>query len=478
MSDFVSKITQKQLIANPLGEVTRLFGDPSEEQPHRWEYMHFERAEGAILAHPDLLEDFFSGRELRIHPQKWEDPLQIGNKALNILPYTQRHRPASLALDALHQYKPDLFYERWLPWTEAALKSIYLEDKEEALSAGQSAPSDLYRALRSTSLRVVARTVCSSFKGALLSTLEESLEGIDTAYARLAFGGNRARFAWLPGSDIKVAGQSLKALEASVRPLIRERIGGTSQGDDLITRWVNTRGKDGRSLKEDQIIEEVVTFLVMGYTSLPKLLFGAVISINQDREAGFLAELKRELNGVVKLMTAPPIADERTPPPITPQNESAWRTIPLHNSVIMETLRLYAPHWLSQYQIDHGVFILGHQQIAGESGPTLDTNTHVWLSPYQLHRDPNRFRDPTRFWPQRWSGNLEAQLPKYGFAPFGFGGKSPLSEVYCREMAPRILLMWFARYTTLNVPEEVEWEMSLCLRPTTPISWLHMRDIE
>ena len=126
------------------------------------------------------------------------------------------------------------------------------------------------------------------FRGELLNQVEAALEGIDTAYARVAYTGARTRFGLLQNPDVKQASQSLKSLEATIRPIIRDQIGGGDKKDDLLTRWVHTKGIDGRSLKEDQVMSEAICFLMMAYTSLPKILFGAITNITMESQSDFL----------------------------------------------------------------------------------------------------------------------------------------------------------------------------------------------
>lgn len=478
MGQNASKSTYKQLLAQPLIELNSLF--PLKAQANsdiKWRPLSFENIKAYTLHHPHLIEDFFSGRDVQFKTDVWDDPAKIETKALNLRTFTQRFKPMTPALKAIQKHQPSEFFERWLPWTEAALKKVYTQAREEAQEQGRNTASQLYESLRSASMMIVGRTVCNKFKGDTLKEIEAALEGLDTVYARLAHGGARGRFNWLPGSDVKLASQYLKDLESHIRPIIRDQIGGGEEGDDLLSRWIQTKGSDGRSLKEDQIINEAIAFLSMAYTSLPKLLFGAIINVSLGQADDFLAELSKETSAVVKLLTAPPVIDDKTPAPITPHNEEAWKTLPLHNAVVLESLRLYPPNWLAQFKISSGKFpLVSASEDTGKGElPKAETDQQVWLSPWEFHHS-SYFQKPKRFWPQRWMGNLEAQLPMHIFSPFGFSGNISLSEIYCKEIATRFLMMWFARYTAVNVPEKISWELSLCLRPSTNIHWLHKRD--
>ena len=89
--------------------------------------------------------------------------------------------------------------------------------------------------------------------------------------------------------------------------------------------------------------------------------------------------------------------DEGTPPPITPHNESAWKTIPLHNAIVLEALRLYPPNWLSQYRVSSGVLPLGSAQQDEERGPTTTVDDLIWLSPWGSHHNSESFPKESDF---------------------------------------------------------------------------------
>ena len=480
MGKIIYKTGHKQLISQPLLELSNISPPHIKlaQQAGRWHYIQFDKHPGLAIYHPHLINDLFSEQDVKITPDPWEDPAKLGEKALNLRPCTQRTRRLTPELEAIQSHLPSEFFDRWLPWTESALKKTYIEDRDGQEYAGIQAKPKLYENLRRASMMVVGRTVCSMFKGELLKEIETALEGLDTSYARVIYTGARVRFGFMQSPDVKHAAQCLKQLEKTIRPIIRDQIGGGEKRDDLLTRWVHTKDINGRTLnlKEDQVINEVVCFLVMAYTSLPKILFGAVTSIDIVNQSDFLEEIAKETSNAVKLITNLPTLGEGTPPPITPHNEMAFRTIPLHNAIVLEALRLYPAAWLSQYRVTEGVMPLGGAQADEESGPTVSEGDLVWLSPWGAHHHSEYFTQPMRFWPQRWAGNLEKQLPTHQFAPFGYHGKPSLSEVYCRELAPRFLMMWFARYTVVDVPKDISWELSICLRPKTSVGWLHKRD--
>ena len=90
--------------------------------------------------------------------------------------------------------------------------------------------------------------------------------------------------------------------------------------------------------------------------------------------------------------------------------------LPYLDAVIKETLRLYAPLPASEPRkrpVD--TMIDGHQ---------IPANTIVSMSPYALHRNPEIFRHPLVFNPERWLGEPKdiVEMEKW-FWPFSSGGR-------------------------------------------------------
>lgn len=96
-----------------------------------------------------------------------------------------------------------------------------------------------------------------------------------------------------------------------------------------------------------------------------------------------------------------------------PTAEASDRCVYL-NAVIKETLRLYAPLPSSE-----------PRSLAVQSeidGYTLPANTVVGMQPYSLHRNPEVFKDPLTFDPERWLGDGAAEANRWFWA-FSSGGR-------------------------------------------------------
>src|SRR5258708_33921448 len=109
--------------------------------------------------------------------------------------------------------------------------------------------------------------------------------------------------------------------------------------------------------------------------------------------------------------------------------------------VVREAMRLCPPAWLLLRERMQGVEIGGY---------TLPKGSIVWISPYLMHRDPRYFDEPETFLPERWAGNLEKQIPRYAYFPFG-GGPHVCTGQALATLEANILLATILQRCTLTL---------------------------
>lgn len=423
----------------------------SERQPSPLARFQLNGASGLMLRSASAIEEVLLSRSIKRSFLPWGEALKWPAARLALLhPQGQRTRPLSSAQEAMNNLKLNHFFDHWTKWVITDLRDV-----------AESYPDqDLYALLRLVSMRVVARTLCVSLEGEALTPIIEQLEVLDTSAARLIFTGQGNRPAWLPGSDHKRVEKAMHELEHLVRKHVRDRIGGVSE-DDLLSLWVETYGADGKPAGELEVISEGVGLLIMAYTALPKLLFGAAVSLSPSMHGELLPHLQREFKLAIEALNAP--SSEGAPPSI--KRDPARQSLRLHQLVAMEAERLYPPVWLVPYRAVS----------AGELGPiVVREGEELWTSPWANHLNPKLFKEPERFWPQRWGGQLEAQLPRYALAPYGVEGQPRFAERVCRELLPRLIMIWCELFEAQGSTEELSgltWSLSLCLKPTTPVRW-------
>ena len=82
MSENPSRSTYKQMVAEPLTELGKLFPVKGGlvEQATKWRRLSFDQTQGVTLHNAYLIEDFFSGQDVQITATPWGDPAKLGKK--------------------------------------------------------------------------------------------------------------------------------------------------------------------------------------------------------------------------------------------------------------------------------------------------------------------------------------------------------------------------------------------------------------
>ncbi|CAG2105380.1 unnamed protein product [Medioppia subpectinata] len=107
--------------------------------------------------------------------------------------------------------------------------------------------------------------------------------------------------------------------------------------------------------------------------------------------------------------------------------------LPYLDAVLSETLRLHA-HGLRPSRVPSEDYRLPGTDITVEKGLAVE------FPMYAMHRCPDLYPRADRFWPDRFLPENRAQLPEYGFMPFGHGPRACVGQRFA-EMAIKIALV-------------------------------------
>ncbi|MEV0253421.1 cytochrome P450 [Streptomyces sp. NPDC050732] len=218
---------------------------------------------------------------------------------------------------------------------------------------------------------------------------------------------------------------------ARLRQIVAEMISarresGTESGDLLSVLLHAEHPETHERLKDHEVLDQVVTFLVAGSeTTASTLAFvfhllGTLPAV----EARVHAEVDEALGG-------------RTP---TYEDLSA---LPYTRNVITESLRLYPPSWMAMrvaaQDVDFG-------------GRTVPAGTMILYSAYALHRNPDLFPDPDTFDPGRWEADRARQVPRGALLPFGAGSHKCIGDVLALTETALIVATIAARWRLRPAP--------------------------
>jgi enediyne biosynthesis protein E7 len=239
-----------------------------------------------------------------------------------------------------------------------------------------------------------------------------------------------------------------RSLTKLVAQLIARRRAEPEEHFDYVAMLMAARDKEtGEPMGERELIDEVMTLIVAGHETTASGLNWTWYLLSQHPEAE--ARLHAELDAAPG-MAAPSLAE--------------MEALPYTGQVVNEALRLYPPGWL-----------LSRRTVAADvlGGFEVPAGTNVLLPLYLLHRHPRYWKDPDRFWPERFDSAHEAERPRFAYMPFAAGPRHCIGETFALYEMLMHLYKVARRYRLVYVPDKpLELEAQINLRTRHP---LHMR---
>lgn len=172
----------------------------------------------------------------------------------------------------------------------------------------------------------------------------------------------------------------------------------TDSQRDLLGFMLNARDEHNMGLSDENIRDQVVTFLIAGHDTTANTLAWA------------LYELARHPDIQAKVLQE--IADNHITWDELPSSEQISNLKYIHQ-VIKEVLRLYPPvKSLGKYCKEDCVVPGGYRIKAG---------TTCAILVYSMHHNENIYPDPERFDPDRWTPDEEQKRSRFSWLPFSTG---------------------------------------------------------
>ncbi|WP_184566756.1 cytochrome P450 [Streptomyces paradoxus] len=301
--------------------------------------------------------------------------------------------------------------------TEISRYVDIMRDEVTATVAGWELgrPLDVREAMVGLSLDMLAKTVfAGSLDDAVFRRLRSDLSVVMNGVGvRLMLPDWAER---LPLPFNRRFDRARAGVRATVNTAVEElQSSGHDTGDMLSMLLRAVDEETGEPLTGHQICSEILTLAVAGTETTASVLSWALYELarNPDIEARVLAELDEVLG------ERPVALDDVT-------------RLPYLNRVITETLRLHHPGWLVTRRTTEETR-LGKW--------TLPAGTELAYCQHALHRDPERFPDPLRFDPDRWTDAAQ-EPPPGAFLPFGDGKHKCMGDRFARtEMVTAIATM-------------------------------------
>jgi cytochrome P450 len=253
---------------------------------------------------------------------------------------------------------------------------------------------------------------------------------------------------WLPRVT-KLTGQgSVKRLRADVLRLAKDRRlrleAGTEVPNDFLTRLLQTKTDDGVGFTDEQIVDQLATFIGAGHETTSRALTWLCYLLSQDTAS--LAKVETEIDNLDMEQSPKDWLDD----------------IPLSMACFNESMRLYPPAPLiSRQAIDADE--LADKTIAKDCG--------VLINLWSLHRHRAHWDRPDSFDPNRFMGDRAKSIDRFHFLPFGVGHRVCIGQRFALQEAAVIMSILFRKIRLHWVDGEAHpWPlMRVTTRPEKPL---------
>ncbi|MHB1809729.1 MAG: cytochrome P450 [Solirubrobacteraceae bacterium] len=302
---------------------------------------------------------------------------------------------------------------------EAAATTI-AEEAETAVGGLRAGDAlDLYMWTRRLALRIAMRALFGLDPDGerarqldAAGLFEQALSFYATPYPLRMLRGPRSPWSRLVNAS--------RALNRLIYEEIAERRASGARGSDVMSLLLDAGDEDGQALSDSQIRDEVMTLLFAGHDTTTSTVSFMFYELARDPEttSALIAEQDEVL-------------DSEEPSPAQLAGSGA---LPILETVLEETLRLYPPAWIGPRRSLEPFEL---------QGVTVPGDAYVNYSSWASHRLPHVFEEPHEFRPTRFGNGARASLPKGAYIPFGGGSRTCIGmrfgELEVRTIATALL---------------------------------------
>ncbi|KAH8678189.1 cytochrome P450 [Xylariales sp. PMI_506] len=264
----------------------------------------------------------------------------------------------------------------------------------------------------------------------------------------LVESGNRSRRPPLPSffyknQDAKYW-SDIEVLRNTAEEVLKERQSGDSERKDLLQAMLKgIDPKNGVSMSDSSIVDNLITFLIAGHETTSGLLSFAFYELLKHPEA--YRKVQQEVDTVVG---KGPIQVEH------------MTKLPYIAAVLRETLRVNSPITI------YSVRPIEDTLLAGKYPVTKDDGISMFVM--KSHRDPKVYGDDANdFKPERMLDENFEKLPKNAWKPFGNGVRACIGRPFAWQEAVLVMAMLFQNFNF--VPDDpnynLHFKQTLTIKP-------------
>ncbi|MEZ4794068.1 MAG: cytochrome P450 [Flavobacteriaceae bacterium] len=243
----------------------------------------------------------------------------------------------------------------------------------------------------------------------------------------------------------KITGQVSKHLTLAqesrdiIQAIIEARKQSTKHHHDLLDMLLATRYEDtGEAMDMEQLIDEITILFVAGHETTANALSFALFLLAKH------PEIQQRLYEEAKEITSKPLE------PVQQIKEFVYT-----KAVIEESMRMYPPAWITDRECLEDDTIKDFH---------IRKGTFIGISFYELHRNPEYWKNPDQFNPERFL--LKDQYPTNAYYPFGAGPRMCIGMGFAMYEMVLAVSQLILKYSFKTTQDEVQLNPLVTLKPT------------
>jgi cytochrome P450 len=238
-------------------------------------------------------------------------------------------------------------------------------------------------------------------------------------------------------------GHAIREMDAYLYRIIRARRAELAQDEnaaqhvDLLTRLCLDE-----TLDDERVRDQLLTMLIAGHDTSTALLAWALYLFGTHPDV--TRNARAEVDATFSSKSRPPSAEE-------------IQRLGLLDRVIKEALRLYPPIHIGNRRATETVYVMNYE---------IPRDTRVMYSIYLAHRDPQHWREPEKFCPERFEDPRDEKRPPLTYVPFGGGPRNCIGAAFSQVEAKVVLarLLQQFDFELLNA-QQIKPHMGATLEP-------------
>ena len=249
---------------------------------------------------------------------------------------------------------------------------------------------------------------------------------------------------WVPTPDNIRNRRARRVLDSTITNIMQERrtVGEDGQvldTGDLLSMLMLAEDEDGNLMSDLEVRDQLLTLFMAGHETTSNALLWTWYLLSQHPEVE--AKLHEEIDSVL---------EGRLP---TMQD---LKSLPYTEMVIKESMRQLPPVWMLNARQAVETTAVGDYEVP--------KGTMIFIPPYVIQNLEENFADPEIFDPLRFHPDRAEEIHKFGWIPFGAGGRVCIGNSFAMMEAQLILATFAQRFKfELDPAESVRLQARITL---------------